>query len=219
MKLSQLLLCTTFALTTTHAVAFDYIYGVNDNYDRKPLTLGMENPDGTVVFLDFIDHSIAFEGYSEPNFRGEKVLITADNQHMHSPYEMKSFKIVETDATSYKDTSSLYLFIHTDTCIDISYQVPSLDIGETEVGQYCPESSSQKIMDFSSLSFDLKATDKMEFLIKTAGQSQDYLASGFSVYLGENNLVKATPEGNMSGDRYGIRYESPNYIAVGGYVE
>lgn len=199
------------AFVSTGAISFEYVTGVDQSYNASPLLLGEQNPNGTVEFVEFTNSAIAFEGYSEPNFAGTKTEINAVNTYEHSPHTMKSYKIVETKNASYKTPSVLYVDFTTQFCANASYAIPSKDVAEKSLGEFCyisPE-NPVAVLDVATLQAELTGADEIEVFLRDKNNA---LISAFEFRLGKDNLVKINPASFIANTSYSLDYNTNNVV-------
>lgn len=217
MKLNTLFLGLTLALSTTTVFAFEHVYIIDINYDKSPKLVGDKDANASPEFVEFPNKSVGFEGYTETNFGGDMHLVNADNLYL-IPFEMfKSYKVVNTTSTSYQESHNLYLQVEGGSCVNVSYRIPSLDIGMTNINEFCPEGQAHKVLDFSTLEMQLKPSDLVEVLISSTNNEDKQLIGAFEVSTGENNAVKVLPGSIISSSMKETNYIKPNLINIGGY--
>lgn len=212
MNKKNFFLATAIVLTSTSALSFEYLIGSDVNYQNKILLLGEENPNGMVEFLEFPDRAVAFEGYSEPNFQGDKKEINALNYSIESPHESKSYKIIESKAASFEDPDDLYLSL-AHGCINVSYAIPSKDVKETSLGRFCQNAagSPQRILDGEKLPNDLKRIDRVQVFFRKDNKD---MIGGLNFNLGMEKMVRVSPNGLVQDAINYINYQSPNLIGL-----
>jgi hypothetical protein len=207
----KVFLAIVTAFVSTSAISFEYVTGIDNSYNASPLLLGAQNPTGTVEFVEFTNNAIAFEGYSEPNFGGTKTEINANNTYEYSPHEMKSYKIVETKNASHQTPSVLYVDFTSPLCANASYAVPSKEIAEKSIGEFCYVSPENPVavLDFPILQTELAGTDEVEIFLR--GQDNK-LISAFNLTLGKDHLVKINPTSFIADSAYSLDYKTNNVV-------
>ncbi len=196
---------------STATLSFEYITGVDGNYDTQLLLLNEQNPSGTFEFLEFNDSAVAFEGYSEPNYEGTKIEINANNVYEQSPHQMQSYKIVETKNASYENSNTLYLNFTSPLCVNAAYAIPSKDVAETSLGEVCYSAAGLPVVlfDLTKLETPISKTDEIEVYLRNKDKT---LLSAFDVKLGEGKLVKIVPTSMISTSAFFVGYLTNNLL-------